>query len=370
MAYISNSEYTRGVLSALMAAKKAGIPVLLWGSPGTGKTALIYALGEQSNLEVKLLLGSTMDPTDLAGLPALKEIADSEGSFRYNVTENTVPNWADDLIQAGKGILFADELNNSTPSMQSGLLSLLQGRNVGQHKLPDDVWILAASNEPEDAADGYELAPPLANRLLHIQWRPPVDDWFDGMLANWGEENVSPELAMERAKIVAFLKNYPNLVQDQPKSDADAGKAWASRRSWDNAAKVLSETPNNDSIRNMVLEGLVGESAAQQYFKWERALSLPSHEEVMSNPEALDWKGMRADVALTILNRVVAFVDKNNVEKSVAVFLAAKAGNKGDIASSLMVSFLHRSQEVGASIPALGPLIKDMGKLVAEAGVK
>ena len=369
MPYISNSEYTRGVLAVLTAARKAGIPVLLWGSPGTGKTSIIYALGELMKLKVKLLLGSTMDPTDLAGLPALKAIKDADGNTVYNVTENTVPEFAHDLIEAGEGIIFADELNNSTPSVQSSLLTLLQDKKVGQHKLPDDVWILAASNEPEDAADGYELAPPLANRLLHIQWNPPVDDWFDGMLANWGDTSAASSVVTARADIVAFLKNYPNLVQNQPKDDADAGKAWPSRRSWDNAAKALGAAPNNDMIRNMILTGLIGEEAAVQYFKWERALSLPKHEDVLADPFKLNWKEMRADVALTILNRVVAFIGPENAVKSTKVFEAAQAGSKGDIASSLMISLFQRAKANDVDIKVLAPLVKDMSKLMVQAGI-
>jgi hypothetical protein len=369
MAYISHSKYTQSVLNVLNSARKAGIPVLLWGAPGTGKTALIYALGEKENLQVKLLLGSTMDPTDLSGLPALKKTFNPETDKKYYVTENTIPNWADDLIKEGSGILFADELNNSTPSMQSGLLSLLQGRQVGQHKLPENVWILAASNEPEDAADGYDLAPPLANRLLHIKWNPPVEDWFDGMIANWGETNPTSELINERAKIVSFLKNYPNLVQNQPLNDADAGKAWASRRSWDNCAKVLSESPTDPTTRNIIISGLVGEEAAIQFIKWEQSLSLPTHEEILSNPDAYDWKTMSVDVVLTILNRTVAFVSPENIDQSVKVFLAAKAGKKGDIAASLMVSFLNQVKTVGAPVASLSPLLKDLGNLVIEAGV-
>jgi len=369
LAYVSGSDYTRGVLAVLIAARAAGIPVILWGAPGTGKTSLIYALGESEGLLVKLLLGSTMDPTDLSGLPALKAVTDGEGQHVYNVTENTVPQWGDELIQAGKGILFADELNNSTPTVQSGLLTLLQDKKIGNRKLPDDVWILAASNEPEDAADGYELAPPLANRLLHIQWNPPKEDWFDGMLANWGDNLASAEQVQERSKIVAFLKNYPNLLQAQPKTDAAAGKAWPSRRSWDNAAKALAAAPNNDTIRNMILTGLIGEEASVQFFKWEKSLSLPSHESVLNNPEALDWKAMRADVALTILNRVVAFVRADNLKQSVNVFVAAKHGTKGDIASSLMVSFLGRVKEQKLDVSALSPLIKDMADLMVKSGM-
>ena len=44
------------------------------------------------------------------------------------------------------------------------LLRVVLERTVGDLTLPHDVAIVAAANPPEQAADGWDLSPPLANR--------------------------------------------------------------------------------------------------------------------------------------------------------------------------------------------------------------
>jgi hypothetical protein len=47
---------------------------------------------------------------------------------------------------------------------------VLLERTVGDLTLPDEVAIVAAANPPEQAADGWDLSAPLANRLCHLTW--------------------------------------------------------------------------------------------------------------------------------------------------------------------------------------------------------
>ena len=49
----------------------AGVPVLLWGSPGTGKTSAVVALGEALGWPVETVIGSIREPSDFAGLPVV-----------------------------------------------------------------------------------------------------------------------------------------------------------------------------------------------------------------------------------------------------------------------------------------------------------
>lgn len=380
MAYISDSEYTKNVLVTLNAARLAGIPCVLWGSPGTGKTELIKALGKQGvedpssptgrrELPVKILLGSIMDPTDLSGLPAIRERHDEENNTDYLVTENTRPDWADDLMKAGEGILFLDELNNATPTMQSAELSLLQGRQVGQYVLPNDVWILAASNEPEDAADGHDLTPPMANRLLHIEWNPPIEDWIKGMRLNWGEPTTTKNRGVHemRVRIAAFVNDHPNLLQQQPTSDAEAGKAWSSRRSWDNAAKALGDV-TAPQVRHLILKGLVGDSVAVQFFTWEKALALPSNEEVLKESATIDWRSMKTDAVYTIVTRITAFTNIDNaIESAEAMKNISKA--YADIVSPLFGEFIARARALGVTPAQLAPTIRDIAPYVKNAGL-
>ena len=54
-----------------------GIPVLLWGRPGVGKSSFIEGLATD-RLQVTTLIASIHDPTDFSGLPVL-----DRGAVRY-----------------------------------------------------------------------------------------------------------------------------------------------------------------------------------------------------------------------------------------------------------------------------------------------
>src|SRR5262249_51485082 len=150
-------------LEALAVAVAAGVPVLLWGSPGTGKTSAVVALGASLGWPVETVIGSIREPSDFAGLPVV-----SDGSVSLSP-----PSWATRLCAAGRGLLFFDELTTAPPAVQAAMLRVVLERVVGDTHLPAGVRVVAAANPPDEAADGWELSAPLANRLVHLDW--PVD---------------------------------------------------------------------------------------------------------------------------------------------------------------------------------------------------
>ena len=56
-------------LAAMQILLAAGVPVLLWGDPGTGKTHTIEAFARRAGWGTVSVIASIHDPTDFAGLP-------------------------------------------------------------------------------------------------------------------------------------------------------------------------------------------------------------------------------------------------------------------------------------------------------------
>ena len=162
-------------VEALGVAVAARVPVLLWGAPGTGKTSAIRAMAGAMDLPCETVIASIREPSDFAGLPIVVG-----GEVRF-----APPAWARRLAEAGRGLLFLDELSTAPPAVQAALLRVVLERAVGDLTLPDEVAVVAAANPPEQAADGWDLSAPLANRLCHLAWQTEPRAVADGLAGGW-----------------------------------------------------------------------------------------------------------------------------------------------------------------------------------------
>jgi hypothetical protein len=197
--------------------------VCLWGDPGIGKSALIQAAAAADGVPCETVIGSLREPSDFAGLPVVTD----EG------VRMEPPSWARRLHAAQAGYLFLDELSTSPPAVQAAMLGVALERRVGDLLLPRAVQVVAAANPPERAADGWDLAPPLANRFLHISYTPAVDGWIDGMTAGFGlpaggrvSEPNRERTAIARASVAGFIRCRPALLDACPTNPAASGRAW------------------------------------------------------------------------------------------------------------------------------------------------
>src|ERR687883_493254 len=112
-------------------AVAARVPVLLWGAPGTGKTSAVRAMADALGWPCETVIAAIREPSDFARLPVVLE------------------------------------------------------RVVGDLDLPEGVVVVAAANPPEQAADGWDLSAPLANRFCHLDWSVEPAAFAQGLVGGF-----------------------------------------------------------------------------------------------------------------------------------------------------------------------------------------
>lgn len=346
----------------LDSATKARVPVLLWGAPGVGKSAAINSWAKRRGQACWTVIASLREPADFGGLPVLSG-KDAEISVAF-----APPRFAVEASSKG-GVIFLDELTTAPPAVQAALLRAVVDKAFGDLDLdPAKVTLIAAANPPEEAAGGWDLAPPLANRFTHQTYTLDPASWIERFPAYWNE---SPELSWagrnvdegawgnSRSLVAAFVRTRPDLLLAVPKDESKRGQAWCSPRTWDFASRLLAATEGDVNDALPLISGCIGEGAALEFCKWARELDLPDPEQLLANPDSYRHPN-RGDQAYAVLS-AVAQSASNRLTKprwQAAWQILAKAAESGgaDVAAAAARSLARAGR----------PKMKDLGVPVKE----
>lgn len=360
----------RATVEAMGVAVAAGVPVLLWGAPGTGKTSAIRAMADAARWPCETVIAAIREPSDFSGLPVVVD----------GVVHFAPPRWAERLAAAGRGLLFLDEISTAPPAVQAALLRVVLERVVGDLELPEEVVVVAAANPPEQAADGWDLAAPLANRFCHLDWEVEPAALAQGLVSGWSAP-VIPVLApgwdegeafaQAQSLVAAFITVRPGLALDLPTDAARAGRGWPSPRTWDMSARLTAAATAagaSSAATAALVTGAVGPGAGTEYLLWQQEMDLPDPEAVLADPDrfVIPDRGDRAYAALSAVAAAVAA--RPTVERWYAGWrVLARVGQDAPDVAAVAARTLAQCRPPNAVAPPevklFAPLLKDAGLL-------
>ncbi len=260
--------------------------VLLIGDPGVGKSAIMTLAAKELDLPLHVLLGSTLDPTDIGGLP----MRSPDGTHIIRIPLQEIQECSDK-----PGVLFLDEISAAPGPVQAAMLRLILERKAGTVTLHPDTRVIAACNPPEQAPAGFELSAPLMGRMAVINFRPNDAEVID-YLRTLGSDNddasdMDKAIRDEAQLFAAVANSMPELLQIEiPQSCVNGGQPWASPRSCERmiraraAATVAQIDPLGDAVFALTA-GSMGQRAAIAYSGVIRMITeLPSVDEIIADP--------------------------------------------------------------------------------------
>ncbi len=235
-------------------------PVFIWGPPGAGKSDTVAQLAKTLKLELIDKRLSQSDPTELKGYPWPDQTKHIMTFFRDG-----------ELPTKGKGILFLDEMNLAPQATQAAAYQLILNRRIGQYELPEGWIVIAAGNRSSDRSGVHSMPAALANRFVHIDFEPDMEDWIDWAMAN-GISDATRGYIRFRPANLSTNKIEPGI------------RAYPTPRTWAFADEIVNSGLSPE-VELELLKGTVGEGVAVEYMGFIREQkNLPDVDMILLKP--------------------------------------------------------------------------------------
>lgn len=249
-------------------------PVFIWGAPGIGKSEGVAQLAEAHNAVLCDIRVSQYESVDFRGIPD----TDKKAKLTVWNAPSTLPFTNNPMFPDDRPIvLFLDEMNSASPAVSAVCYQLINDRRVGEHKLKDNVVVIAAGNREGDKGVTNRQPMPLANRFTHVEAIATADDWCVYAARN----NVPPIC-------IAFIKCQPDQLStfEKHRDKPELGKAFATSRSWSKAFRYFADTRIPEHIKLAAMAGTVGKGPNALFWTFYKLCDkMPTIREIKADPK-------------------------------------------------------------------------------------
>lgn len=301
------------------------IAVLMRGPTGVGKSHLTRAVSEDLGLPFIDVRGSTMDESQVSGIP------DFETSKVSGVATFCLPSW---YVRACREpvVLMLDELNRSMPQVMQSFFQIVLDRELGNNvegealRLHPETRVFAAINWGSEY-DVNDMDPALLRRFWVCDLDPTNTDWLD-----WASEAGVDSVTID------FIRQHPEHLRPDV-SSVEPGTVVPTPASWhrlDQSLKHMNMIPSEIAGTRpdgfyALCSGFLGAEGAIAFSefvaRYERVVSA---EDVLSGSiSKKQVKDLDASEALAVIDKLVEHSKNNNWSDVEAEHAAAFARNRG-----------------------------------------
>lgn len=275
-----------------------GLPLLIVGAPGIGKSDIVEAACIESGVDLIVSHPVVSDPTDYKGMPWVSDkneanfIPFGELKQLMEVKEKTV--------------FFIDDLGQASLSVQAALMQLILARQINGHPISNNVIFIAATNDISDKAGVSTILEPVKSRfasIVKLESRP--QDWLE-----WAELNKLNQ------NLISFIRFRPKMLhkfvpsRQLKNSPCPRTVAGVSR---------LLDMGLNKKITNELIKGACGESFAMEFGEYLKSIAaLPTIDKILEDPKKIPIPE-NGSAQFALCDMLSYFINKENV-KSIVTF--------------------------------------------------
>lgn len=247
-------------------AFKGGLPVMIWGAPGIGKSQIVKETATELGMKMLDLRLNYFEESDLLGIP----IRTGKGMEFVKYAQ---------LPSGGKGVWFLDELTHARTSMQGLVFQLIQDNAIERYDVPEG-WrhFVAASNLATHRSISNPMPSGLYSRFTggHYELVPDLDDWQSWALSNGTDERV-----------VSFVSYMQRMDRKPWLFRMEGSKTLLTPRIWAQGVDFAVRNLEGE-LRNNAIMGMIGEENGIELIQYlEATEDVPDLERILDGD--LEW---------------------------------------------------------------------------------
>ncbi len=243
-----------------------GLPVMIWGAPGIGKSQIVRQAATEMGLSLLDLRLNYYEESDLLGIP----IKTDRGMEFIKYAQ---------LPSSGKGVWFLDELTHARSAMQGLVFQLIQDNAIESYDVPED-WrhFVAASNLASHRSISNPMPSGLYSRFTggHYELVPNINDWV-----SWAIGEKLDERVVSFVTYMEKMDQRPWLFRMEGAVPLLTPRIWSQGVNY--AVQKLKGQTRNDAIMGMIGE----ENGAELIQYLEASADMPDLSRILDGD--LDW---------------------------------------------------------------------------------